>query len=146
MLIDLLTKWLVFEKFEEAGRVIIIPKVLGIICSENEGIVFGLAQGYNGVFIVLSFIAIASISLLHRSFNKSGYSASIAFGMILSGAIGNLWDRIFYHHVRDFIDVHVGRLYHWPTFNVADAFICIGVGLLLCGTLLRKDHGNSLNC
>ncbi|NOG84419.1 MAG: hypothetical protein HND49_11560 [Planctomycetes bacterium] len=58
----------------------------------------------------------------------------------LSGAIGNLWDRIFYHHVRDFIDVHIGRLYHWPTFNLADSFICIGVGLLLYETLFRTDQ------
>lgn len=140
MLLDLFTKWFVFEKFEETGPVVLIPNVLGIICSENEGIVFGLAQGYNGIFVVLSFVALAAISWFYHSFNKSGFSTNIAFGMILSGAIGNLWDRIFYHHVRDFIDVHIGRLYHWPTFNLADSFICIGVGLLLYETLFRTDQ------
>jgi signal peptidase II len=58
--------------------------------------------------------------------------------MILAGAIGNLWDRIFYHHVRDFIDVHLGMGYHWPTFNIADSLICIGVVLLFCEALFYK--------
>lgn len=140
MLLDLFAKYFVFEKFEEVGRVVIIPNVLAIICSENEGIVFGLAQGNNRIFIILSFVAIATISWFYHSFSKSGFSITFAFGMILAGAIGNLWDRVFHHHVRDFIDVHVGRLYHWPTFNLADSFICIGVGLLLWGTLFRKNQ------
>ncbi len=140
MLLDLLTKWYIFKKFEKAGSVVIIPNFLGLICSENEGIVFGLAQGNNGIFIVLSFVAIATISWFYHSFHKSGFSTNIAFGLILAGAIGNLWDRIFHQHVRDFIDIHFGRVYHWPTFNAADSFICIGVGLLLCETLFRKDQ------
>ncbi|MDR4504310.1 MAG: signal peptidase II [Candidatus Scalindua sp.] len=140
MLLDLLTKRFVFEKFEEAGYIAIIPNVLGIICSENEGIVFGLAQGNNRIFIILSFVAIATIFWFYHSFYKSGFSTNIAFGLILSGAVGNLWDRLFYHHVRDFIDVHAGRWYHWPTFNFADSFICIGVGLLVWETLFRKEQ------
>ncbi len=62
--------------------------------------------------------------------------------MILSGAIGNLWDRIFHHHVRDFIDVHLGMGYHWPTFNIADSLICVGVGLVLYETLFTKKQGS----
>jgi len=64
--------------------------------------------------------------------------------MILSGAIGNLWDRIFHHHVRDFIDVHLGFGYHWPTFNIADALICVGVGMILYETLFTKRQGGVL--
>ncbi len=68
----------------------------------------------------------------------------LPFGMILSGAIGNLWDRIFHHHVRDFIDVHLGMGYHWPTFNIADSLICVGVGLVLYETLFTKKQGSVL--
>jgi len=140
VLFDLLTKWFIFKKFEDVGRLVIIPGFLGIICSGNEGIVFGIAQGNNNLFIIFSFAAIAIISWFYRSFNKSGLSVNIALGIILSGAIGNLWDRIFHHHVRDFIDVHVGEIYHWPTFNVADSFICIGVGMILCKAVFGKEQ------
>ncbi len=140
VLLDLLTKWFIFKKFEDTGIFVLIPNFLGIVCSENEGAVFGFAQGKNSIFIALSIVAIAAISWFYKSFNRSGLYTNIAFGMIMSGAIGNMWDRIFHHHVRDFIDVHLGMKYHWPTFNIADSLICIGIGLLLYETLFIKEH------
>lgn len=138
VLLDLITKWIIFKRFEDGGRFEIIPGLLGIICSENEGIVFGFAQGKNNILIFFSIAAIGAILWFYKSFDGSGLYSNIAFGMILSGAIGNLWDRIFYHHVRDFIDLHLGMKYHWPTFNIADSLICIGAGLLLCEALFYK--------
>jgi signal peptidase II len=138
VLLDLITKWIIFKKFAHGGRFEAIPGFLGIICSENEGIVFGFAQGKNNILIFFSIAAIGAILWFYKSFDKSGLYSSIAFGMILSGAIGNLWDRIFHHHVRDFIDLHLGMRYHWPTFNIADSLICIGAGLLLCEALFCK--------
>lgn len=138
ILLDLITKWVVFKKFEYAGRYEIIPKFLGIICSENEGIVFGFAQGKNNVLIFFSIAAIGAVFWFYKHFDTSKIISDIAFGMILSGAIGNLWDRIFHHHVRDFIDVHLGMGYHWPTFNIADSLICIGVGLLFYENLFYQ--------
>jgi signal peptidase II len=88
--------------------------------------------------------AIGAILWFYKTFDKSGLFPDIAFGMILSGAIGNLWDRIFHHHVRDFIDVHLGLGYHWPTFNIADSLICVGVGLILYETLFTKKRGSIL--
>ncbi|MEE9259744.1 MAG: signal peptidase II [Candidatus Scalindua sediminis] len=138
VLLDLITKWIIFKNFKDAGRFEIIPKFLGIICSENEGIVFGFAQGKNNILIFFSIAAIGAILWFYKSFDGTALYSNIAFGMILSGAIGNLWDRIFYHHVRDFIDVHLGMGYHWPTFNIADSLICIGVGLLFCEAFFCK--------
>ena len=138
--LDLITKWIIFKKFEYAGRFEIIPKFLGIICSENEGIVFGFAQGRNNILIFFSIAAIGAIVWFYKSFDGTRLYTNIAFGMILSGAIGNLWDRIFHHHVRDFIDLHWGTAYHWPTFNIADSLICIGAGFLFYEALFcRKE-------
>ncbi len=58
------------------------------------------------------------------------YTYLIALGLILSGAAGNLWDRLYWHGVRDFIDFYIGK-YHWPTFNIADCFILVGIGVFL---------------
>ena len=142
ILLDLLTKWIVFANFKDTGRHVIIKGFLGIVCSENEGVVFGFAQGRNNVLIFFCLAAIGVILWFYKNFDKSGLLPSIAFGMILSGAIGNLWDRIFHHHVRDFIDVHLGMGYHWPTFNIADSLICVGVGLVFYETLFTKKRGS----
>ncbi len=143
VLLDLITKWIIFRKFKDAGRFEVIPKFLGIICSENEGIVFGFAQGKNNILIFFSIVAIGAILWFYKSFDGTALYSNIAFGMILAGAIGNLWDRIFHHHVRDFIDIHLGMGYHWPTFNIADSLICIGAGLLFCEAIFckRKKKG-----
>ncbi len=63
---------------------------------------------------------------------------SIALALILSGALGNLYDRVRYHFVIDFIEVHICH-YHWPDFNVADSCIVIGACLLLI-EIFRPQH------
>ncbi len=136
--LDLISKWIVFREFDDAGRFDIIPNFLGIICSRNEGIVFGFAQGKNNILIFFSLFAIGAIFWFYKHFEITGLYIDIVFGLILAGAIGNFWDRIFHHHVRDFIDVHLGMRYHWPTFNIADSMICIGVGLLFYKILFEK--------
>jgi signal peptidase II len=62
--------------------------------------------------------------------------ASLALGMILGGAIGNLIDRLRYGMVVDFLDFYLDR-YHWPAFNVADSAISVGVGLMVLGMLVE---------
>jgi len=63
---------------------------------------------------------------------------SIAISLVIGGAIGNLWDRISYGHVIDFIDWYVSNL-HWPVFNIADSAICIGAFMLFCDALKQKE-------
>ena len=144
ILLDLLTKRIVFSNFKDTERLVIIKGFLGIVCSENEGVVFGFAQGRNNILIFFCIAAIVAILWFYKNFDRYGLLPNIAFGMILSGAIGNLWDRIVHHHVRDFIDVHLGMGYHWPTFNIADSLICVGVGLIFYETLFTKKHGSVL--
>jgi signal peptidase II len=65
----------------------------------------------------------------------------IAYSLILGGALGNLLDRFMYGAVVDFIDFHV-NLYHWPTFNLADSFICIGAFIYLLSFTNKKKGKN----
>ncbi len=83
ILLDLLTKWIVFANFKDTGRHVIIKGFLGIVCSENEGVVFGFAQGRNNILIFFCIAAIGVILWFYKSFDKSGLLPSIAFGMIL---------------------------------------------------------------
>ena len=76
-------------------------------------------------------IALIYISLKSDKFDKT------AFSLIIGGALGNFYDRIFFNAVPDFIDLHIGN-FHWFTFNFADIFITLGVILILINEILLK--------
>ncbi|MBI4713045.1 MAG: signal peptidase II [Planctomycetes bacterium] len=136
--LDLITKLLAF-RFIEPGTVEIIPGVLRLKCVLNTGIIWGLWQGSNIIFLALSILSIPIIILLFRAVVKSESAIILiaaAFGLILAGAIGNLYDRLFYSGVRDFIDCYI---INWPIFNIADSFITIGA-ILIIVNMFRKPR------
>ncbi|MCF6158914.1 MAG: signal peptidase II [wastewater metagenome] len=135
---DLLSKWIVFAHLEKFERVTLIPGFFNILRSENEGVVFGIFPGRTTAFIIFSIIAIIIIVCVYIWSDKTLLISNVALGLILAGAIGNLWDRVWYGHVRDFIDLHIGEKYHWPTFNVADSLICIGISIMVFGSFPSK--------
>ncbi|MFN3531918.1 MAG: signal peptidase II [Candidatus Brocadia sp.] len=128
---DIVTKWVVFSKLNEFEKINVIPGLINILQSRNEGVVFGLFPGKTNAFIIFSTIAIAIIIYIYIKSDKSLFVSNVALGLILAGAAGNLWDRIWYGYVRDFIDLHIGNKYHWPTFNIADSLICIGISVMV---------------
>ncbi|MBM4079960.1 MAG: signal peptidase II, partial [Planctomycetes bacterium] len=124
------------ERLGTGPNLVVVCPVLNFTCSKNEGGVFGFGQGQRGLFVFLSLGAMAAICwLLLRS--DMGWLGAAAMGLILGGAIGNLYDRIALGYVRDFIDFHIGN-WHWYTFNVADALICIGVVPLMLKVLWQE--------
>lgn len=109
-----------------------ITSFLNIVMVWNPGVSFGLlqsAQSYvaHGLTILAFVIACGFMFWLWR---MPTAIRAWAIGLIVGGAIGNVWDRLRFGAVADFIDVHVAG-YHWPAFNVADAAICVGVAVLL---------------
>jgi len=140
---DVASKWFVFSNLNRFSKITLIPGLLNIIRSKNEGVVFGLFPGKTNIFIILSGFAIAIILFLYIRFEKNWFASNIAMGLVLAGAIGNLWDRIRYKYVRDFIDLHIGDAYHWPTFNVADALICIGISIMIFTSFHSTKEKNS---
>ena len=106
----------------------------------NTGIGFGLISLEANIYYhILTFlIALVSIGLIYFLIKTKGiYSYLIA--CIIGGSIGNLFDRIYYYAVPDFIDLHLGN-YHWFVFNVADIFITIGIIGLIVAELVKKDN------
>jgi signal peptidase II len=89
------------------------------------------------LFVVVSLLAIGTIVYLFVKAREDEKVLAFSFTLILSGALGNLIDRIRYGEVIDFLDFHVST-YHWPAFNIADSAICIGIGLMAL-ELLAKD-------
>ena len=113
------------------GSEIFTSKFLNIFLIWNEGIAFGLLSFnesifYNILTIIILFIVFAILFMAIKSIGIKKYALLI----ILGGAIGNLFDRIFYKAVPDFIDLHYGN-FHWFIFNIADIFITVGVFFLI---------------
>jgi signal peptidase II len=131
VIFDMVSKWVVFSKLDEFGKVSLIPGLINLLRSKNEGVVFGLFPGKTNAFIIFSVIAIAIIIYIYIKSDKSIFISNLALGLVLAGAVGNLWDRIWYGYVRDFIDLHIMNQYHWPTFNIADTLICIGISFMV---------------
>ena len=105
----------------------------------NTGIGFGLASMETNIYyhVLTAIIACINIGLIFFLIkSKSTYAYMIA--LILGGSLGNLFDRLYYYAVPDFIDFHLGN-FHWFIFNVADIFITIGIIGLILIELLKKE-------
>ena len=109
------------------GSEIFSSKFLNISLIWNEGIAFGLLSFNEKIFYnLLTFIILIIILIIFFMVLKSYGLKKYSLLMILGGALGNVYDRIFYGAVPDFIDFHIGN-FHWFIFNVADIFITLGV-------------------
>jgi signal peptidase II len=124
----------------------VIPGFFNIVHAENAGAAFSflatMASGWRKAFLIgSSSVAVVLIAaMLWRGGGmgaKSSRTASTGLALILGGALGNLYDRVFPGTVTDFLDLYVGS-YHWPTFNVADSAISVGAGLVLLDLLLAR--------
>jgi len=106
----------------------------------NTGIGFGLAAMESNIYyhILTSVIVLVNFGLVYFLVKSKNFY-SYLFALIIGGSLGNLFDRIYYYAVPDFIDLHIGN-YHWFVFNVADIFITVGIiGLILTEIFKKKE-------
>ncbi len=139
-ILDRLTKlYVIYLDKINSGSEIFSSKFLNIYIIWNEGIAFGLfsfddKKIYNSLTILILIIVVFIIVWSFKSKGIQKYGLS----MIIGGAIGNLYDRLFYRAVPDFIDLHINN-FHWFIFNIADIFITIGVFLMILSEFIVKD-------
>ena len=127
-LLDRLSKiYVIYLDKKFLGSELLSSKFLNIRLIWNEGIAFGLLSFNETIFYnALTFLILIIILIIFFMLYKSNGIKKFSLMMILGGAIGNVYDRIFYKAVPDFIDFHIGN-FHWFIFNVADIFITLGV-------------------
>ena len=119
------------------NSVVFTSKYLNINLIWNEGIAFGLFSfSGNNLYNLITLIIIIIIFLIIILINKSEGVERLVLSMVFGGALGNLYDRIVYKAVPDFIDFHIADL-HWFIFNVADIFITLGVIMLILLELFK---------
>ena len=140
--VDFFTKNVVFS-MQQAG--IYVCSFFNILKVKNYGVSFGfLNEGQHSgyVYLILVLEILITMFLLYSLRDCQKYKKPRLFlfanVFIIGGALGNIIDRICNGYVRDFLDFHIGS-YHWPCFNVADIFICVGVGIwIICELFFRK--------
>ena len=134
--IDQITKYIAFIVLFKNQQTLIVNDFLNFRPVWNDGISFGMLQGYGNlgrvIFIIIALIISLWIIIYSKKLNTIGF---VGYNMIAGGAIGNVIDRLVHGKVVDFIDVHY-KEYHWPAFNMADSFIFIGVLLFLYNELI----------
>jgi signal peptidase II len=140
--IDRLTKSVIEAHVSAFDVHPVIPGFFDIVHSQNRGVAFGLMNDSTSawrtvVLIVFSAAALLLVAgLLWRASRLDRWTAT-GLALILGGAAGNLFDRMLWGRVTDFLEFYIGDL-HWPTFNVADSCIVIGSGLLVLELLRPK--------
>jgi signal peptidase II len=138
--LDLWSKAAVFAWLRIGESAKIIDDIVTVRPALNSGAAFGIASGRQGLLVAVSVFALVMILGVFLFGGTRQRLVQAALGLFAAGVCGNLWDRLFNRgQVRDFIDVVYWPGRHWHTFNVADAMLCIAVGLLILTTLVTDS-------
>ncbi|OQX88697.1 signal peptidase II [candidate division KSB1 bacterium 4484_87] len=142
---DLATKWLAKSFLHHAAPIQIIKNYIELRYTENTAIAFSMLQSIDDglrlwIIYSLSSVAMGFLIYLIWKFRKGTFLPLIALMLILSGAIGNISERIMRGYVIDFIHLHYFDKFSWPVFNVADILITIGAVLLGLFMLKYNDE------
>ena len=140
IVIDRLSKLWVASRVALGHAVVVIPHVFRITHVLNTGAAFSMFEASRSpntvryALIAFSLLAVVGVSIALWRMGRAVTLTSVALALILGGAMGNLYDRVFLHYVVDFLEVHIVH-YHWPDFNAADSAIVVGACLLFLEVL-----------
>lgn len=143
VLADQVTKLAIVARFQRGEEIDVLGHVLRVGHARNSGAVFGIMRGAGNYFAVFSFVAAAIVVVIMYLARKASPPVRIGLGLVLGGAVGNLIDRLRYGAVVDFIDIGATDAIRWPSFNVADLAITIGVVMLILASLRPAKQGCS---
>ena len=148
IVLDQATKaWIVANVELYVGRITVIPGFIDIVHAKNPGAAFGMLGDFayrHYVFVLFTIIAAIVIVDMFRKLPENDWFMSSALGLILSGAAGNAIDRVLHQEVTDFVRVYIDALsFEWPSFNVADAALVVGVGMLVVHYTFFDDSRKS---
>jgi signal peptidase II len=132
LILDIVTKHIVEAKIGLYDKINVIGSFVQLTKIYNRGGVFGIMQGHQNFFLAVSVAVLILLILFYLFEKKKSYPFLCAMGLVFSGAVGNILDRLMGKPgVVDFIYIGVDQVYKWPAFNVADSSIVIGAILLV---------------
>lgn len=143
--LDQASKVWVVENFDLYESIKLLPS-LNLTYVHNTGAAFSFLSSAGGwqrwFFVAVTLVAVTILIIWLMRLKLHERWTAVTLTLILGGALGNLFDRIAYAYVIDFVDVYYGT-WHWPVFNVADAAISVGVGMMLIDTFWNQNTEDS---
>ena len=144
--LDQLSKWLILNVIMKPPFFIELTPVLNLVLGYNRGVSFGMLRSDSEIarwlLSALAILIVCALTIWLLRVDKT--RLSIALGLIIGGAIGNVTDRIMIGAVVDFIDFHVGG-FHWPAFNIADMGITCGAALLIWDAIFDQNLSSTVD-
>ncbi len=133
--LDRVTKWIVqktipYGTYDPTSMIEVIPNFFYICHIGNTGAAWGMFHGKSFLLALFSLVALTLLYGFRKSLGLRNIYVQFSLGLVTGGILGNLYDRLVFNHVVDFLDFHL-VFYRWPAFNIADSAILIGV-LLFC--------------
>jgi signal peptidase II len=127
---DQLTKALVVADLAVGEQAQLLGDLVQVWHAQNRGAAFSLFQGGTVVFLIVSVLSIGMVAYFHRSLRDRSLWLHVVLGIVLGGTLGNFIDRLRQGYVTDWLSIGIGDT-RWPTFNVADSSVVIGIGILV---------------
>lgn len=142
LILDRVTKIWAINSLSRVSEITIVKDFFSFFYTENKGAAFSIFQDRTTFLTITSMVIICFIIFYIIKYRPKDRFMRISLALIISGAIGNLIDRIKYKYVVDFISVHYRDIYYFPIFNVADIMVVIGTLLLVICLLRDEKYGN----
>jgi len=147
LVLDRWTKLLIQKRFDLNESMSVIDGFFNITYVRNTGVAFGIFSSISSpakAVLLSLFTAFAAVVVVTYSVRSPARNRllQVALALILGGALGNLYDRLAYGYVVDFLEFYAGS-YHWPSFNIADSAISTGVALLAFEIIRSEVPGKS---
>jgi signal peptidase II len=141
VIIDQVTKHLVIHYISYGKIIPIISGFFNLTYITNRGAAWGILEGQRWLLLGFGFAVLIAALFAMRWFTEGWNERYLAMFMVISGIIGNSIDRIWRQEVVDFLDFRIFA-YRWPSFNVADSAICVGIAIYILSLLLRPEKKN----
>tara|TARA_B110000305_G_C19114627_1_gene481407 strand:- start:151 stop:651 length:501 start_codon:yes stop_codon:yes gene_type:complete len=142
--LDQVTKLLIidalpFGVFYPPQCIEVIPGFFNLVHVGNTGAAWSLFSGHSEILAIIGLLALAMLWFFRNTLQLERIQSQWAFGLIIGGILGNVIDRFLYGHVVDFLDFHINDWY-WPSFNIADSGITVGVALYVLFSFLEPEE------
>lgn len=120
----------------------VVP-MFNITLAHNTGAAFSFLAHADGwqrwFFVAIAIVVSVAIVIWLTRLQSEQKWVAVALALVLGGALGNLWDRVYLGYVVDFLDVYYNQ-WHWPAFNIADSAICVGAVILVWDSIFSNEH------
>ncbi|AAK80073.1 signal peptidase II [Clostridium acetobutylicum] len=139
ILVDRLTKIWALDKLKKVQDIPIIKNFFDLTYVENRGAAWGIFSGKTLVLSAVTLLVLSAIIVYMIKYRPKSKLARISLSLVISGALGNLYDRVFYKYVVDLFSLHYKDIYYYPVFNVADICVVVGTIMIAIFIVLKDD-------